>query len=29
MEIVVGLIVAIAFLIFGAICFAYLIKGKD
>lgn len=29
MSIVIGLTVAIAFLSLGAICFTYLVKGKD
>jgi hypothetical protein len=29
MSIVIGLTVAIGFLFLGAICFTYLVKGKD
>jgi hypothetical protein len=29
MSIVIGLTVAIGFLVLGAICFTYLVKGKD
>jgi len=29
MQIIIGLSVAIFFLVFGVICFAYLLKGKD
>lgn len=29
MSIVIGLTVAVAFLALGAICFAFLVKGKD